>query len=89
MKKDPKLTQTEAQAAVRVGKELAEGRGVFDLTEGDILEVLFWASVATGLEKRKFNAFRLNVYRTILEYKPDYCARLTEAFRKELAAVED
>ncbi len=89
MKREKKLTKTEAQAAERIGKKLAERAGLFDMTEGDILDVLVIASDVIGLPDARFHAFKLKTYKTILEQKPEYAERLVANFRREVLASED
>jgi len=89
MKRDKKLTKPEAQAAERIGKKLAARVSLDDMTEGDILDVLATASDAIGLPDARFHAFKLKVYKTILEQKPDYAQRLVADFRREVLASEN
>jgi len=89
MKREKKLTTQEAQAAARIGRKLSERSGLFDMTEGDILDVIFWATEAIELADGKFHAFEVKVYKTILEQKPDFAERLVARFRQEIAASED
>ena len=89
MKRDKKLTKPEAQAAERIGKKLAARVSLDDMTEGDILDVVAIASDAIGLPDARFHAFKLKVYKTILEQKPDYAQRLVAEFRREIAASEN
>jgi len=89
MKPNKKLTKQEAQAAERIGKKLAERASLDDMSEGDILDVVDIASDAIGLPNARFHAFKLKVYKTILEQKPDYAKRLVEHFRREVLASED
>jgi len=89
MKREKKLTKQEAQAAERIGKKLAARTGLDDMTEGDILDVVVIASDAIGLPDARFHAFKLKVYKTILEQKPEYAERLVANFRREVLASED
>jgi len=89
MKRDKKLTKPEAQAAERIGKKLAARVSLDDMTEGDILDVVAIAADAIGLPNARFHAFKLKVYATILEEKPDYVQRLVADFRREIAASEN
>jgi len=89
MRRKTKLTKQEAQAAKRIGKKLAGRVGLFDMTEGDILDVVATAADAIGLPDARFHAFKLKVYRTILEQKPDYAQRLVADFRREVLASEN
>jgi len=89
MKRDHKLTKTEAQAAERIGKKLAERASLDDMTEGDILDVVVIASDAIGLPDARFHAFKLKIYKTILEQKPEYAQRLVADFRREVLASEN
>ena len=89
MKTKKKLTKTEAQAAARIGKSLAERSSLLDMTEGDILDVVAIASDAIGLGDGKFHAFNLKVYKTILEQQPTFSERLVASFRREVLASED
>jgi len=89
MKREKKLTKQEAQAAERIGKKLAARTGLDDMTEGDILDVVAIAADAIGLPNARFHAFKLKVYATILEEKPDYVQRLVADFRREIAASEN
>ena len=89
MKRDKKLTKPEAQAAERIGKKLAARVSLDDMTEGDILDVVAIASDAIGLPDSRFDAFKLKVYKTILEQKPEYAQRLVADFRREIAASEN
>ena len=89
MKRETKLTKPEAQAAERIGKKLAARVSLDDMTEGDILDVVAIASDAIGLPDTRFHAFKLKVYKTILEQKPDYAQRLVADFRQEVLASEN
>ena len=89
MKRDKKLTKPEAQAAERIGKKLAARVSLDDMTEGDILDIVATASDAIGLPDARFHAFKLKVYKTILEQKPDYAQRLVADFRREVLASEN
>jgi len=89
MKRSKKLKTQEAQAATRIGKRLARQVGLEDMTEGDILDVVCVATDAIGLDDKKFHAFKLKVYRTILEQKPDYKKRLVKNFYREVMASEN
>jgi len=89
MKRDKKLTKPEAQAAERIGKKLAARVSLDDMTEGDILDVVAIASDAIGLPDARFHAFKLKVYKAILEQKPDYAQRLVADFRREVLASEN
>ena len=88
MKKNPKPTWVESMAAVRIGRYLAARHGIDDMTEGDIEEVVTIAAEAVGLPDGKFNAFKLLVYATILEVKPEYVRFLTPEFLRKIAASE-
>jgi len=89
MKRNKKLTKQEAQAAIRIGSRLARQVNLDDMTEGDILDVVCVAADAIGLDDKKFHAFKLKVYRTILEQKPDYKKRLVKNFYREVMASEN
>ena len=89
MKKNMHLSKQEAQAAARIGKRLARQVGLEDMTEGDILDVVCVATDAIGLADDKFHAFKLKVYKTILEQKPDYKERLVKSFYREVMASEN
>ena len=89
MKRIKKLTKQEAQAAMRIGKRLANQVGLEDMTEGDILDVVCVATDAIGLADEKFHAFKLKVYKTVLEQKPGYAKRLVASFRREVMASEN
>ncbi len=89
MKREKKLTKEEAQAAARIGKRLAERASLFDMTEGDILDVVAIASDAIGLGDGKFHAFKLKIYKTILEQQPAYAERLVASFRREVLGSEN
>jgi len=88
MAKNPKPTWAESMAAVRIGRYLAARPGLEDMTEGDIEDVVTIAAEAVGLPDAKFNAFKLAVYATLLEVKPEYAGRLTPEFLREIAASE-
>jgi len=89
MKRTTKLMKAEAQAAERTGKKLAGRASLDDMTEGDILDVVAIASDAIGLPDSRFHAFKLKVYKTILEQKPEYAKRLVADFRREVLASEN
>ena len=89
MRRNRKLTKQEAQAAMRIGSRLANRVGLDDMTEGDILDVVCVATDAIGLADENFHAFKLKVYKTILEKKPDYAERLVASFRREVMAGEN
>jgi len=89
MKRTTKLMKPEAQAAERIGKKLAERASLDDMTEGDILDVVAIASDAIGLPDSRFDAFKLKVYKSILEQKPEYAKRLVADFRREVLASEN
>jgi len=89
MKRIQKLTKQEAEAAVRIGKRLANQAGLEDMTEGDILDVMCVAVDAIGLADEKFHTFKLKVYKTILEQKPHYKERLVGSFYREVMASEN
>jgi len=89
MKREKKLTKAEAQAAERIGKKLAARVSLDDMTEGDILDVMAVASDAIGLPDALFHAFKLKIYKTILEQKPEYAQRLVADFRREVLASEN
>lgn len=89
MNADKKLTKAEARAADRIGKKLAERTGLFEMTEGDILDVIFWATEAIDLADGKFHAFEVKVYKSILEKQPTFAERLVARFLSEIRACED
>ena len=86
MKRNNKLTKQETQSAARIGKRLVNQVGLEDMTEGDILDVVCVAVDAIGLADEKFHVFKLMVYKTILEQKPDYKKRLVNSFYREVMA---
>ena len=86
MKRNNKLTKQETQSAARIGSRLANRVGLEDMTEGDILDVVCVAVDAIGLADEKFHVFKLMVYKTILEQKPDYKKRLVNSFYREVMA---
>ena len=89
MKKNMQLSKQETQAAVRIGKRLVNQAGLDNMTEGDILDVVCVAVDAIDLADKKFHAFKLKIYKTILEQKPDYKKRLVDSFYREVMASED
>ena len=89
MKRIKKLTKQEAKTAMRIGSRLARQVNLDDMTEGDILDVVCVATDTIGLADEKFHAFKLNVYKIILEQKPDYKKRLVASFRREVMASEN
>ena len=89
MKRIKTLTTQEANGAARIGKRLAKQVGLDDMTEGDILDVVCVATDAIGLVDEKFHTFKLKVYKTILEQKPDYKERLVASFYREVMASEN
>ena len=89
MKKNMQLSKQETQAAVRIGKRLVNQAGLDNMTEGDILDVVCVAVDAIGLADKKFHAFKLKIYKTILEQKPDYKKRLVDSFYREVMASEN
>ncbi len=84
-----KLTKAEARAADRIGKKLAERTGLFEMTEGDILDAIFWATEAIDLADGKFHTFEVKVYKSILERQPAFAERLVARFLHEIRACED
>lgn len=89
MKREKKLTKVEALSADRIGKKLAERAGLFEMTEGDILDVIFWATEAIDLADGKFHAFEVKVYKSILEQQPTFAERLVARFLREIRDCED
>ena len=85
-----KLTEQERQAANRIAKRLCLSGTFTSKSEGDVDEILSWATEAIGLEG-KFHAFRLCVYKTILTANPEYAKimNMVPWFLKEIAASED
>ena len=88
MRRIKKLTKEEAHAGARIGRRLADTPFVEHMTEGDILDVVDIATNAIGLADEKFYAFKMKVYKTILEKKPDYENCLVEEFLSEIRESE-
>lgn len=89
MDKKKKLSKQEAEIAGRIGRRLAERSGFLEMTEGDIDELIMWSTHAFDLKPGNYNAYRLKVYKSILEQMPDYKERLVDSFYREVMASED
>ena len=89
MKKNMHLSKQEREIAGRIGRRLAERSEFMEMTEGDIGELIMWSTHAFDLDPDKYVAYRLKVYKSILEQKPEYKERLFEHFYKEVMASEN
>ena len=89
MKKNMHLSKQEREIAGRIGRRLAERTEFMDMTEDDISELIVWSTHAFDLDPEKFVAYRLKVYKSILEQKPDYKERLVKSFYREVMASKN